>query len=64
MGDEERTRELGEYLISPARSMPKVKFVVHGSGYPDHGKAMLADADEFRGYLPNLELRPLTVAPR
>ena len=55
-GDEERTRELGEYLISPARSMPKVKFVVHGVRYPDQGKAVLADAGiEFRGYLPNLK---------
>jgi len=55
-GDEERTRELGEYLISPARSMSKVKFVVHGVRYPDQGKAVLADAGiEFRGYLPNLK---------
>jgi spore maturation protein CgeB len=55
-GDEERTRELGEFLISPARSLPGTKFVVHGVRYPDQGLAVLADAGiEYRGYLPNLK---------
>jgi spore maturation protein CgeB len=55
-GDEERTRELGEFLISPARSLPGTKFVVHGVRYPEQGLAVLADAGiEYRGYLPNLK---------
>jgi len=55
-GDEERTPELGEFLISPARSLPNAKFVVHGVRYPDQGIAVLADAGiEYRGYLPNLK---------
>jgi spore maturation protein CgeB len=55
-GDEERTRELGEFLITPARSLPDLKFVAHGVRYPEQGVAVLADAGiEFRGYLPNLK---------
>jgi len=55
-GDEERTRELGEFLISPARALPDVQFVVHGVRYPEQGLAVLADSGiEFRGYLPNLK---------
>ena len=55
-GDEERTRELGEFLISPARSLPGGRFVVHGVRYPEEGLAVLADAGiEYRGYLPNLK---------
>jgi spore maturation protein CgeB len=55
-GDEERTRELGEFLISPARGLSNIRFVVHGVRYPEQGLAVLADAGiEFRGYLPNLK---------
>ena len=55
-GDEERTRELGEFLISPARSLPGAKFVAHGVRYPEEALAVLADAGiEYRGYLPNLK---------
>jgi len=54
-GDEERTRELQEFLIEPARSMPGRKFVVHGVRYPEAALRMLKDAGvEYRGYLPNL----------
>jgi spore maturation protein CgeB len=55
-GDEERTRELGEFLISPARALPETRFVVHGVRYPEQGLAVLKDAGiDFRGYLPNLK---------
>ncbi len=55
-GDEERTRELEEFLIGPAAQMPGRKFVVHGVRYPEHGLRKLAEAGiEFRGYLPNLQ---------
>lgn len=54
-GDEERTRELMEFLIEPASALPQLKTVVHGVRYPDEGKAALASAGiEYRGYLPNL----------
>ena len=54
-GDEERTRELEEFLIGPASALPRVKFAVHGVRYPEHAKAKLSSAGiEYRGYLPNL----------
>lgn len=54
-GDEERTRELEEFLMRPAAALPGVGFVVHGVRYPESGLARLQQAGiEFRGYLPNL----------
>ncbi len=54
-GDEERTRELREFLIEPAADLPNLKTAVYGVRYPDEGKAALAQAGiEYRGYLPNL----------
>jgi len=54
-GDEERTRELEEFLINPARSIPEFKFAVHGVRYPEQALKRLADSNiDFRGYLPNL----------
>ncbi len=55
-GDEERTRELEEFLVQPAAAQPKRRFVVHGVRYPEQGVQRLEEAGiEFRGYLPNLE---------
>lgn len=54
-GDEERTRELMEFLVKPTADLPNLRSVVHGVRYPDEGKATLAAAGiEYRGYLPNL----------
>jgi spore maturation protein CgeB len=54
-GDEERSRELSEFLIRPAAVEPRRRVVVHGVRYPGYALAQLADAGiEFRGYLPNL----------
>jgi spore maturation protein CgeB len=54
-GDEERTRELREFLIHPAADLPHRRIVVHGVRYPDAARAELLDAGiEYRGYLPNL----------
>ena len=54
-GDEERTRELQEFLIEPAAAMPSRRVVVHGVRYPDAALERLQKAGiEFRGYLPNL----------
>jgi spore maturation protein CgeB len=55
-GDEERTRELQQFLIGPAAAMADRKVAVHGVRYPSHARRELAQAGiEFRGYLPNLE---------
>lgn len=54
-GDEERTRELEEFLIGPAAKLRK-KFAVYGVRYPKLAQDRLATAGiEYRGYLPNLE---------
>ncbi len=55
-GDEERTRELDEFLIEPAMAQHRARFVVHGVRYPEHGLQRLAEAGiDYRGYLPNLK---------
>jgi spore maturation protein CgeB len=52
-GDEERTRELEEFLFEPIRSLA-ISSRVHGVRYPEHGLAALAGAGiEYAGYLPN-----------
>ncbi len=54
-GDEERTRELMEFLVGPAQTLPHRRIVVHGVRYPENGIRALRDAGiDFRGYLPNL----------
>jgi spore maturation protein CgeB len=54
-GDEERTRELMEFLVKPMTELQNLKAVVHGVRYPEQGKEALSKAGiEYRGYLPNL----------
>jgi spore maturation protein CgeB len=54
-GDEERTRELVEFLVRPAAEMRDRKFAVYGVRYPAEGLRTLQSAGiEYRGYLPNL----------
>jgi spore maturation protein CgeB len=54
-GDEERTRELLEFLVEPASEMKEKEFVVYGVRYPDQALRILEEAGiEYRGYLPNL----------
>jgi spore maturation protein CgeB len=54
-GDDERTRELTEFLIEPAAALPGRKVVVYGVRYSDEALAQLQTAGiEYRGYLPNL----------
>jgi spore maturation protein CgeB len=54
-GDEERTREIEEFLISPAAALREYKFAVHGVRYPAEALQRLSQSRiEFRGYLPNL----------
>jgi len=53
-GDEERTREIREYLIDSARLLPDLRFAVHGVRYPAEGKAAMAEAGiAFRGWIAN-----------
>lgn len=61
-GDEERTRELEEFLIGPAAELPDRRFAAYGVRYPDDAQVRLQKAQiQYRGYLPNLEV-PATYA--
>lgn len=52
-GDEERTRELNEFLLRPVTDL-KLKTRVHGVRYPQSALAALAAAGiEYAGWLPN-----------
>ncbi|HSY13103.1 MAG TPA: glycosyltransferase [Verrucomicrobiae bacterium] len=54
-GDEERSRELMEYLVAPATELCDCKVVAYGVRYPEAGRRSLAEAGiEYRGYLPSL----------
>jgi spore maturation protein CgeB len=54
-GDEERTRELEEFLIGPAAALHGASVAVHGVRYPEEAIERLRKAGvEYRGYLPNL----------
>jgi spore maturation protein CgeB len=52
-GDEERRREVGEFLIEPVRQL-RLSARVHGVRYPETALAELARAGiDYRGWLPN-----------
>jgi spore maturation protein CgeB len=54
-GDDERVRELDEFLIEPARDL-SLKARIHGVRYPDHAIAKLDEAGiQYGGYLPNFK---------
>lgn len=55
-GDEERTAELSEFLIEPAKALD-LAARVHGVRYPPQDRAALAEAGiDFAGYLPNFRV--------
>jgi spore maturation protein CgeB len=54
-GDEERTKELFEFLIEPVKELG-LKAKIYGVRYPDHAKKALKDAGiEYGGWLPNFK---------
>jgi spore maturation protein CgeB len=56
-GDEERTQELMEFLVTPAAAITAEhrRVLVHGVRYPEEARNTLRDSGiEYRGYLPNL----------
>lgn len=53
-GDEERTRELEEYLLTPAQRLAGHRFQAYGVRYPEDARRRLRQAGiEYAGYLPN-----------
>jgi spore maturation protein CgeB len=56
-GDEERTREIREYLSDSARQLPELRFAVHGVRYPAEGRReMEAAGIDFRGWIANFRV--------
>jgi spore maturation protein CgeB len=56
-GDEERTREIREYLVDSARALPESRFAVHGVRYPAEGRREIEEAGiEFRGWIANFRV--------
>jgi spore maturation protein CgeB len=54
-GDEERTKELHEFLINPVKELG-LKAKIYGVRYPDHAKKALKDAGiKYGGWLPNFK---------
>jgi spore maturation protein CgeB len=52
-GDEERSRELAEYLLEPVRQL-RLECQVHGVRYPEAAREALRQAGaQYRGWLPN-----------
>lgn len=55
-GDNERSAEIGEFLLQPAAQLRQRSFSIYGVRYPEEGLRALREAGvAYRGYLPNLE---------
>ena len=55
-GENERSAEIREFLLTPASQLPQFHTAIHGVRYPAEGLEALAQAGvRYRGYLPNLE---------
>ncbi len=56
-GDEERTREIREYLVDSARCLEDLRFAVHGVRYPEGAVRELGSAGiDFRGWIANYDV--------
>jgi spore maturation protein CgeB len=55
-GDEERSREIGEFLLEPAAALRgEARTTIYGVRYPEQGLRALSEAGvTYGGYLPNL----------
>ncbi len=63
-GDNERSAEIREYLLTPAAQLPQYRFTIHGVRYPEDGLQALQQAGvTYSGYLPNLHA-PASTPPR
>ena len=55
-GDDERSREIREFLLTPASRMPDHSFTIYGVRYPADALRALDEAGvSYGGYLPNLQ---------
>ena len=64
-GDDERTQEIEEYLLRPARRLQPRPVLVHGVRYPPPAVRQLEHAGiRYGGYLPNLQAPAVYAASR
>lgn len=55
-GDDERSREIREFILAPAMQLQERRFVIYGVRYPEEALAALEESGvSYRGYLPNLQ---------
>ena len=55
-GDDERSKEICEYLLQPGAALGRRSFTVYGVRYPPEALRALQNAGiRYRGYLPNLD---------
>ncbi|MBS1815936.1 MAG: glycosyltransferase [Acidobacteria bacterium] len=55
-GDDERSEEIREFLLTPASQLRDCRFTIYGVRYPEQGLGALKSADVvYGGYLPNLD---------
>lgn len=64
-GDEERSSEIQQYLLTPAAQLRNRRFTIYGVRYPEHGVSALRSAGvQYGGYLPNLDAPSVYAAAR
>lgn len=64
-GDDERSREIGSFLLEPAAALRDRRFTIYGVRYPEDALAALREAGvRYGGYLPNLEAPRVYAASR
>ncbi len=64
-GDDERSAEIQQYLLTPAVQLRKYRFAIYGVRYPEHGLSALRSAGvRYSGYLPNLHAPAVYAAAR
>lgn len=55
-GDEERSAEIKQFLLCPARELRGRSFIIYGVRYPENGLSALHNSEvAYGGYLPNLD---------
>lgn len=64
-GDDERSREIGSFLLEPAAALRDRRFTIYGVRYPEDALEALRHAGvHYGGYLPNLEAPRVYAASR
>lgn len=54
-GDDERSAEIYEFLVHPARNLESLRFTAYGVRYPEQAQLLLRETGiGYAGYLPNL----------